>query len=82
MNNRVPIPAMQPKMQTVVLSKEKWIVCHCGGKGLIFQAAFLADSLLVGSKPEITPIITVMCSKCGEDITPPFTTLGDITKES
>lgn len=80
--NRNGIPAIQPQLKALpVIPKDGWVVCPCGGKGLIFQAAFLTKSILVGSKPEIAPVMTIICSKCGEDMEPPFKTLGE-TKEA
>jgi len=78
---------MQPQMQAVaVLSKEQRIICQrtvgisapCGGKGIVFQGAFLMQSILVGSKPEIGAALVVVCNKCGEDIEAPFKTAGEV----
>lgn len=74
---------MQPSMQAVpVVDKKAWIVCICGGKGEIVTAPFLLQSMLVGTKPEITPVVVIMCRKCNEEICSPFMTIGAQIKEA
>ena len=75
---------MQPQMQAVVhMDKKDMLVCACGGVGLIFQAAFLPKhSMVVGAKPEIVPVVIILCSMCGRPLEPPFTRAGDIKEAS
>ena len=81
MNHRMP--AMQPKMVTV-MDRKDMIVCPAdGGVGLIFNAAFMPKHNLaaIGSKPEIVPVVMVLCSICGKPLEPPFTRLEEVKEQ-
>jgi hypothetical protein len=85
MNNRVPIPAMQPKMavQVQIDLQNDIVVCPCGGIAILFNAAFLPKHNItaIGKSPELVISPVLLCSHCGERLKEPVTRAGDV-KES
>lgn len=74
---------MQPQMKAIpIIDRKAWIICKCGGRGEIITAPFLLPNMIVGTKPEITPVVVIMCRKCDEEIEQPFSTLSDIKEGS
>lgn len=74
-NNGMP---MQAPAQT--LDKGDMIVCKCGGLGLVMAVGFLPEhSVLVGSRPAVAAVQSLVCNSCGQLIEPPF--IRKATKE-
>ena len=73
--NKNGVPAMQPKMQapTQTLGKGDMIVCPCGGLSEVVLLGFLPEhSILVGSRPEVSAVQSLVCRSCNELVEAPF----------